>query len=349
MTTAAATPLALPPLVDLLDRETSAERMRQLLGPAAADVPRHLWERALFSPAREILSRPSKEVRARLVQAGWALGGGDSSSTPEDLPWVVELLHAGSLIVDDIEDDSETRRGGPAVHRMFGVPVALNAGNWLYFLPFTLLESLPVAAGVRAELFAAASRAVLRCHHGQALDLSVRVDALDPEEIAAVAESISSLKTGSLLELATVLGATAAGASPDRVRALATFGRELGVALQMLDDVSGLTVPRRAHKGREDLRHGRATWPWAWVTERLAPAQVRSLLALQRQVGAGTAEPAVLRAALANHVGERGIALARGRLAAALFQLRASVGDHPVIEALEEEADRLCAEFLGKR
>jgi hypothetical protein len=57
---------------------------------------------------------------------------------------VVESLHAGSLIVDDIEDDSDLRRDAATLHRIYGVPVALNAGNWLYFWPQVLLSRIPL-------------------------------------------------------------------------------------------------------------------------------------------------------------------------------------------------------------
>lgn len=347
MTTAAAARYDLPALVDLLDRETRPARMDRLLGPAAAQVPRHLWERALLGPAREILSRPGKELRARLVEAGWSLGGGDTAAMPPDLPWVVELLHAGSLVVDDIEDDSETRRGGPTLHRAYGMPVALNTGNWLYFLPMTLLEGMPLPLPAVARLYAATARAVLRCHHGQALDLSVRVDSLSPGEVPAVVESIASLKTGSLMGLAAELGAIGAGAPPERVAAISELGTELGISLQMLDDVSGLIVARRAHKGEEDLVHARPTWPWAWLVERAAETRVRRLMALQREVADGRASPAVLRAGLAQEVGGFGVSLARDRLAVASSRLWATLGDHPALDDLSRDARSLFESFLS--
>src|SRR5512142_2931568 len=61
---------------------------------------------------------------------------------PAELIGIVEGLHLGSLIIDDIEDESSTRRGGPTLHRQIGVPNALNAGNWLYFWPALLVPRL---------------------------------------------------------------------------------------------------------------------------------------------------------------------------------------------------------------
>ena len=100
-----------------------------------------IGERALRGPLREFLSRPGKAFRGRLVEASWHVARGRFEPVPEILPIVVEALHAGSLIVDDIEDDATERRGGPALHRMVGTPVALNAGNWLYIWPQHLLRA----------------------------------------------------------------------------------------------------------------------------------------------------------------------------------------------------------------
>ena len=109
------------------------------------------------------------------------------------------------------------------------------------------------------------TRALLDCHYGQALDLSVRVSELAQGEVASVVRAATALKTGSLVGLAAGLGALVGGAADETVRASIRFGRDLGAGLQMLDDLSGVTSSRRAHKGHEDLVHDRPSWPWAWL------------------------------------------------------------------------------------
>jgi geranylgeranyl pyrophosphate synthase len=252
-------------LVLLLERTFQASGDES--SACAHGFPQQLWEPALLAPLREFLARPGKRFRAQLVELGFALAGGEAGGCPHELPLLVEALHAGSLIVDDIEDGSLTRRGAPALHARHGVPVALNAGNWLYFWAQTLLARMafPDAARLLAhERIAARLRA---CHEGQALDLTVRVAEIAQHEVASVVRTLSALKTGGLLALAMELGAIAAHA-PDRVRrALGAFGCEVGIGLQMLDDLSGVLNPERRHKGCEDLTLGRATWLWAWLGE----------------------------------------------------------------------------------
>jgi geranylgeranyl pyrophosphate synthase len=188
---------------------------------------------------------------------------------PPALPLLIELLHAGSLIVDDIEDDSEQRRGGPTLHRRYGLPVALNAGNWLYFWPQLLLSRMQLPPLARLEAHERITDCMLRCHEGQALDLTVRVTDLDRADVPAVVRTLTTLKTGRLVGLATALGAIAALATSRRTAALARFGCDVGVGLQMLDDLSGALNPARHDKALEDLRLGRATWAWALLAESL--------------------------------------------------------------------------------
>lgn len=262
---------ATSPLVNLdAPRAAALAQILETLPPelwTSGTVSADLWDRALLDPARDILARGGKGVRGRIVEHGWALAGGGPEGPPDELPVTIELLHAGSLVVDDIEDDSSHRRGAPAVHRRYGVPIALNMANWLYFVAFGVLGRLPVDAETRAALLLDVNRGLLRCHQGQALDLSVRVTTLPVERVLDVVSTSTSLKTGSLMGLASTLGGRAAGADSTTLAAIEAFGLELGLLLQMLDDWSSLSVPRRRPKGIEDLRLERPTWPWVWLAE----------------------------------------------------------------------------------
>jgi geranylgeranyl pyrophosphate synthase len=251
-------------LVGRLEREFAAESLFGLADGAAKDIPWRLWRKALYAPLHDFLSRPGKEFRGELLAQCWHLGGRKDAPPPE-LALAVEALHAGSLIIDDIEDESLERRGRPALHRAFGMATALNAGNWLYFWPFRLLESVQMSTEVRVAAQRLITQVLLECHYGQALDLSVRLADLEPSEITGVIRTITELKTGSLVGLSAGLGALVSGADERVVGAATRFGRELGTALQMLDDLSGVVTEKRRHKGVEDVTLGRPTWPWAWL------------------------------------------------------------------------------------
>jgi geranylgeranyl pyrophosphate synthase len=265
---------------------------------------------------------------------------------PRHLPLIVEALHAGSLIIDDIEDDSKYRRGRPALHCLVGVPLALNAGNWLYFLPHRLLEELQLEAKVELELRRAVDRAVLRCHYGQALDLGVRLGTLAQAEVFDMVNLSTRLKTGSLLELAAEVGATAGGADAKLCEELSRFARSYGVALQMLDDTSGLYQAARAHKGHEDLRQGRPTWPWAWLAQRLDELSYSRLQHHAQAVERAEMHPEVLALALRRQLGDAPHRAVHGQLRDAFQRLEARVQKSVLLSPLADEIERLEAAYV---
>jgi len=324
-------------LATLLEKE--GRDLSRVLPDDIRVAPR-FWQQALFEPLGEASQRPGKEFRGRFVETAWALAGG-RGPTPPELSAAVEALHLGSLIVDDIEDDSQERRGGPALHRLVGVPLALNAGNWLYFLPHRLLEEMLLEPRIELELRRALDRNVLRCHYGQALDLGARLGGLAQREVADVVSASTRLKTGSLLELAAELGAIAASACAELRAELGRFGRAYGVALQMLDDVSGLYDPRRRHKGHEDLRLGRPTWPWAWLALRLDEVGYSRLQHRARAVERGEQPVEELASTLRRELGATPYRAIHQQLWRALERLEQHVSNRRRLDVLAEEIERL--------
>jgi geranylgeranyl pyrophosphate synthase len=330
------------PLVSLIRGEFSESRLASALDLGEERVPERLWSTCLCGPLLELLGRPGKEFRSRLVEVAYDVSAGPGSRRmPEQLPLLVEILHAGSLIIDDIEDDSRWRRGKPTLHLLVGVPLALNAGNWLYFLPHSVLERMQLEPAVELELRRALDRGVLRCHYGQALDLGARLGSLAQREVHDVVSLSTRLKTGSLLELAAELGGAAAGAEA-RLRAeLARFGRDYGVALQMLDDLSGLYEESRAHKGHEDLLQGRPTWPWAWLARRLDELSYSRLQHRAREVERRELHPEELAKRLRSELGATPYRAIHQQLARALARLERHVDGRCALAPLTAEIERL--------
>lgn len=264
-------------------------------------APELPWDRVLIGPVREILSRPSKRFRANLVEIGFRLAGGEGPA-PTGYAAAIELLHAGSLVIDDIEDDAVERRGGPALHRSHGVPVALNAGNWMCFYALSLVDGAAQQAMMRA---------ILDCHRGQALDVGCDVTAVPRDRLRALVTSATALKAGALTRLAAELGAIAAGGD---VAATGAFGAALGNALQMLDDVG---LAKRPEKAREDLWALRPTWAWVWANEVLDDGGWVRAVRWARQIAGKHGDAAPIAALLSELAQIHGHAEIRAQLAVA--------------------------------
>jgi geranylgeranyl pyrophosphate synthase len=237
-------------------------------------APVNDWlEETLLTPISDILRRPSKRFRAKLVQLGCLLTSqySDLTETERELCLrfgdMIELLHAGSLVVDDIEDQSQVRRGQPALHLKYGLPVALNAGNWLYFWPLMLIAAMQLPPEKELWAHRLCHRVMVKLHCGQALDSGVRVDTLPQEKVAGVCLGSMELKTGTMTALALSLGSAASESPAGDLSALDEFGHGFGVALQMFDDIGNLQGRKELEKRYEDLIARRPCWAMAFAAQ----------------------------------------------------------------------------------
>ena len=156
----------------------------------------------------------------------------------------VELIHAYSLVHDDMPcmDNDVLRRGKPTVHVQFGQATALLAGDALQALAFELLA--PDGAGIPAEVQARLVRLLARAagHDGmaggQAIDLAAVGRSLTEDEL----RRMHCLKTGALLQASVMMGAACGSVPAQAQQALADYGRALGLAFQVVDDILDVTA-----------------------------------------------------------------------------------------------------------
>lgn len=189
----------------------------------------------------------------------------------------VELIHSASLVHDDVLDHAPTRRGQPTVIARAGRTVATATGDLLFSRAFAELSANGEADDVRALSAASSSLA--------AGELMQRADAWDVAIPLVRYVHRCELKTGSLFEAACRLGALAVGGPAE---ALARFGREIGIAFQLLDDVLDVAGPTsRTGKARgTDLLDGTVTLPLILARERDARLASTDLRALDGPDGA---------------------------------------------------------------
>ena len=288
----------------LATRRAEVERTLDLLLPAVAGPAARLHEAMRYA-----VFGGGKRLRPILALAvAESLGG-----RLEDVlapAAALELIHTYSLVHDDLPamDDDDLRRGRPTVHKAFGEAEAILAGDALLTLAFEILATRPEgddAAARRADAVALVARGAGAAGMvgGQLSDLDAE---RKPAELSGL-EWIHAHKTGALLAASAELGALHAGASPEVRRAFARFGRALGLAFQIADDILDRTASAAAlgKTPGKDERAGKATYPALLGVDR-ARAEADRLAAQARAEIPEVARHRALLDDLARYAVERG-------------------------------------------
>lgn len=173
---------------------------------------------------------------------------------------LVEFVHTASLIHDDIEDNSDSRRGKPAAYITYGTDVAINAGSWLYFQAASPIEKADISLELKNRLYKALTLELRRLHLGQAMDITWhRHKAVIPsvEEYLAMVKC----KTGTLASLSAKTGCLVASADDDFAGKTALVAAEIGAGFQIIDDVINLTLGNPGKKRGDDIVEGKKSLP----------------------------------------------------------------------------------------
>src|SRR5690606_14547938 len=177
----------------------------------------------------------------------------------------IELMHNFCLVHDDIEDGDEVRRGRPAVWKQFGLPHAINIGDYLFTKVFEalLLDSYSTPPERLVRLFELMRSTLDHTHRGQALDMNAREGRIDVNHYM----NLVTEKTGHYLAAPLVAGAICSDAEADVIAALNTFGLMIGPMFQIRDDVIDLTHGKGRNSIGNDIREGKRSFLVAHALE----------------------------------------------------------------------------------
>ena len=203
----------------------SAESLASLMGGGGTEAQR---------AGQEWLMTGGKRWRPMLTAALFETAGGDIERI-RDAAVAVECFHKASLIHDDIEDNDDERYGEPTVHKRYGVPAAINAGDYLIGEGYRLLAASDFPGEVRAAMVLAASRGHRELCLGQGEELAFCRKPSPVSEPAVL--RIYEQKTSAAFEVAVLVGAAAAGVDAATCAQLSAFSRAVGTAYQIQDDV----------------------------------------------------------------------------------------------------------------
>ena len=207
-----------------------------------------------------------KRLRPTLVFAAHEALHGPSSPGVAELAAAVEVVHAYSLVHDDLPcmDNDDLRRGRPTAHRAFDVPRATRAGYEMVALAARVLAHGLATLGLPAERNREISLELFRAAGaggmigGQALDLEAEAKALP----VAALEEVHRRKTGALIAASCVIGGLSAASAPSHIEGLRAYGEAIGLAFQVADDVLDATATsdQLGKTAGKDAAHAKATF-----------------------------------------------------------------------------------------
>jgi len=303
-----------PVVLDVMT--TTNTTIQTELAQAAHDFDGRLSAWAEHWPADRIAPQLVEAMRYSLLAGGkrlrpvlalWSCEAcGGESTAAIDAAIAIECVHTFSLIHDDLPalDDDDLRRGQPTCHKKFGEATAILAGDGLLTLAFEVLTGakLPAERVVALTRDLADATGPAGMIGGEWLDLDAEGKDLDEDDV----QRIHTLKTARLIRSACRLGGICGGASREHLNALSGYGKSLGLAFQIADDVLDVEgdPARMGKRTKKDDARGKPTYPAAVGIEKSKTIMHDLAKAAEEHLSAFGTEASRLRA-LARYVIER--------------------------------------------
>jgi geranylgeranyl diphosphate synthase type I len=251
-------------MASVVPRTVDEAYLAEYFGPARYSYDVDAIQATISTPVWELLDRGGKRWRP-IVFLLLVEGFGEDPADYLEYATIPELLHTGTIIVDDIEDGAEMRRGEPALHHLYGEDIALNAGNALYFIPLKIISQDPgdLPDGTRLQAFDMLMHELNRTHLGQGVDIKWHNepghDVTEDEYL-----EMCACKTGCLARIVARLAAIVTGQDRETEQQVARYAERMSVAFQIGDDILDVehTLDRAGDFGKafgNDVREGKTT------------------------------------------------------------------------------------------
>jgi len=214
----------------------------------------------LYDAAGHLIVNGGKRLRPYMViKSCQILSGKISNAMPAAS--AIEMIHNFTLVHDDIMDKDEVRHGVPTVHKKFGMPVAILAGDVLFSKAFQIIANSKLSTKATIQLVSRLAKACVDVCEGQLLDVKMAEEKKIPTQTEYI--TMIGKKTAALFDVSCAMGAICATNKIKDISNLSSFGRNLGIAFQITDDLIGVIGDPKITKKPvgNDLREGKKSLP----------------------------------------------------------------------------------------
>ena len=214
----------------------------------------------LYDASAHLIIHGGKRLRPFMVMKSCMMLGGKQSDAMA-AAGAVEMIHNFTLTHDDIMDNDDLRHGVPTTHKKFDMPLAILAGDVLYSKAYQTISKSKLSSNYRSQLVSKLSKACIEICEGQVDDIKLAENKRIPTESEYI--KMIEKKTAVLFEVACAMGAISAKKPAKDVRNLSVFGRNLGIAFQITDDLIGIMGDSKV-TGKavgNDIREGKKSLP----------------------------------------------------------------------------------------
>jgi len=268
-------------LESIVPRRATREWIEKICRKIKYDIDVYALENALNKPFWDLLDRGGKRWRPYLFMLILEAFGVESKRYI-DIAALVEIIHNGSLVIDDIEDGSDFRRGKPCLHKIFGVDIAINCGNWMYFLPLLYIISKEKELGKERvwKMIKVYAEEMHNIHIGQALDIAWHKGICSNLTTESYMQ-MCAFKTGVLARMSAKLAGIICNLPDEEVEKLGSFAESIGIAFQIQDDILNISESELARKkgGRgEDITEGKRTLMVIYTLEKASEEDRKRLV-----------------------------------------------------------------------
>lgn len=235
--------------------ETNAKIVNKYLKTKLKGNPK-----VLYDAAGHLIINGGKRLRPFMVIKSCQLLGG---KIPNAMPAAsaVEMVHNFTLVHDDIMDNDEVRHGVPTVHKKFGTSVAILAGDVLFSKAYQIISESKLSSDAINQIVSRLAKACVEVCEGQLFDIKMA----EEKRIPSQSEYIKMIgkKTAALFDVSCSMGAICATKNKKDISNLSSFGKNLGIAFQITDDLIGVMGDPRLTKKPvgNDLREGKKSLP----------------------------------------------------------------------------------------